>query len=227
MEKAFLAEIVENPEDDDPRLVYADWLEERGEPRAEFIRVQCEHAQMKSVAPTLLPEWNRENRLLHANERRWMKELRPFLINWTFERGFVEQVCMRGSVVLSDGDRVFGRSPIRELRIKGQDAPLKKIAWAPCLRRLRSLVLDGGKATLADVEALSRSPFADNLAVLKLPRLHLGDAGALILANAQLFPKLTVLDLRGDDAGFTAKTVKRLKYRFGEGLMLTGPSQPR
>lgn len=40
---AFLCTIREYPDDDGPRLVYADWLEEQGEcARAEFIRVQCE-----------------------------------------------------------------------------------------------------------------------------------------------------------------------------------------
>ena len=36
---AFLAAIIESPDDDGPRLVYADWLEENGHPeRAEFLR---------------------------------------------------------------------------------------------------------------------------------------------------------------------------------------------
>ena len=40
---AFLRAIKDNPDDDTPRLVYADWLEEHGEPeRAELIRVQIE-----------------------------------------------------------------------------------------------------------------------------------------------------------------------------------------
>jgi uncharacterized protein (TIGR02996 family) len=41
---AFLAAILDRPDDDLPRLVYADWLDEHGEPeRAEFIRTQCGH----------------------------------------------------------------------------------------------------------------------------------------------------------------------------------------
>jgi uncharacterized protein (TIGR02996 family) len=36
----FLRAIVAAPGDDLPRLVYADWLDERGDPRAEFVRVQ-------------------------------------------------------------------------------------------------------------------------------------------------------------------------------------------
>ena len=42
---AFLADIRAHPDDDAPRLIYADWLEETGGPteavRAEFIRLQC------------------------------------------------------------------------------------------------------------------------------------------------------------------------------------------
>src|SRR5213078_3097387 len=40
---ALLAAIRQAPADDAPRLVYADWLDEHGQPeRAEFIRVQIE-----------------------------------------------------------------------------------------------------------------------------------------------------------------------------------------
>jgi uncharacterized protein (TIGR02996 family) len=48
-EQAFLAAIIANPDDDLPRLVYADWLRESWQPedswaRGEFIQVQCEIA---------------------------------------------------------------------------------------------------------------------------------------------------------------------------------------
>lgn len=43
---ALLARIIDNPADDAPRLVYADWLDETGQcERAEFIRVQIELAK--------------------------------------------------------------------------------------------------------------------------------------------------------------------------------------
>ena len=46
-ETALLAAIVAFPDEDTPRLVYADWLQEDGQPdRAEFIRVQCEYARL-------------------------------------------------------------------------------------------------------------------------------------------------------------------------------------
>jgi uncharacterized protein (TIGR02996 family) len=47
---AFLADILEHPADDVPRLVYADWLTEAGEEdRAEFIRVQCAAEKLRAV----------------------------------------------------------------------------------------------------------------------------------------------------------------------------------
>lgn len=45
---AFIQAICENPKDDTPRLMYADWLDEHGESeRAEFIRVGCELSIME------------------------------------------------------------------------------------------------------------------------------------------------------------------------------------
>lgn len=44
----FMAAILANPDDDAPRLIYADWLEEQGDSdRSEFIKVQCELAKDK------------------------------------------------------------------------------------------------------------------------------------------------------------------------------------
>ena len=50
---ALLKAVCDHPDEDTPRLVFADWLHEHGEPdRAEFIRVQIEHAA--------LPDWREE-----------------------------------------------------------------------------------------------------------------------------------------------------------------------
>jgi len=43
----FLQDILKHPEDDALRLIYADWLEEHGDPDwAEFIRVQIASARL-------------------------------------------------------------------------------------------------------------------------------------------------------------------------------------
>ena len=51
---ALEAAIIAHPDEDTPRLVYADWLDEHGDPdRAAFIRVQCRLADM----PPSDPDW--------------------------------------------------------------------------------------------------------------------------------------------------------------------------
>ena len=48
----FLSVIIDHPNDDGSRLVYADWLEEHGDPaRAEFIRLQLRLAELGDFVP--------------------------------------------------------------------------------------------------------------------------------------------------------------------------------
>jgi uncharacterized protein (TIGR02996 family) len=44
-EAPFLRSILAAPEDDGPRHVFADWLSARGDPRGEFINLQCDLAR--------------------------------------------------------------------------------------------------------------------------------------------------------------------------------------
>src|SRR5262245_10482866 len=45
-EQAFVQAVLETPDDEGIRLIFADWLEERGDPYGEFIRTQCELARL-------------------------------------------------------------------------------------------------------------------------------------------------------------------------------------
>jgi len=48
-DEAFIREIVGRPGDDLPRLVYADWLDERDDPRGTFLRAEVEWAMAKQM----------------------------------------------------------------------------------------------------------------------------------------------------------------------------------
>src|SRR5436190_19492867 len=58
---AFLKALRDNPADDTARLVYADWLDERNDPRAEFIRLRQRFAELTTrineLADQFDPEW--------------------------------------------------------------------------------------------------------------------------------------------------------------------------
>ena len=72
----FLREVLDFPEDDAPRLIYADWLEESGDPRGEFIRVQCEMAQRDELDPYFYECRDRSSALLAQYGEGWSKDLK-------------------------------------------------------------------------------------------------------------------------------------------------------
>lgn len=61
-EDAFLRAIGQNPDDQLTRLVYADLLDERGDPRGEYIRRCC---RLSEVRNGIDPEWRRAVRETH------------------------------------------------------------------------------------------------------------------------------------------------------------------
>src|SRR4051794_3229291 len=97
-EDALLRAIRAEPEDDWPRLVYADWLEERGDPRAEFIRAQCALAGLPPADPRRPGLEARAQELLREHHARWVEPVCSLLgvpDAWvTFRRGFVERATV-------------------------------------------------------------------------------------------------------------------------------------
>ncbi len=62
-EAGLLQAILNAPDDATLRLVYADWLEERGDPRGEYLRCQCACAYLKPADPRLATLLQREEEL--------------------------------------------------------------------------------------------------------------------------------------------------------------------
>lgn len=114
----FLRAIAASPEDDHPRLIYADWLEERGEAdRAEFIRVQCALARCEED-----DERERlgaiEHRLLRMHRCRegWVPSpVRESAGGWGFERGFLARMELKAEEFLGRGELRRATPPIRHL----------------------------------------------------------------------------------------------------------------
>jgi uncharacterized protein (TIGR02996 family) len=92
---AFLQAIGESPDDDTPRVIYADWLDDHGHyERAEFIRVQCQLARMPAGDGQRHPLEELERRLLERHQGEWLGSLRPSLSAWRFRRGFLDAVTV-------------------------------------------------------------------------------------------------------------------------------------
>ena len=86
-----LIDAIDRSQDDEPRLIYADWLSERNDPRGEFISLQIK----KSQAELTDEEKKRERALLKAHAGRWLGPLEPLIESQSvvFERGFLAHGC--------------------------------------------------------------------------------------------------------------------------------------
>jgi uncharacterized protein (TIGR02996 family) len=102
-EAALLDVIRARPEEDTPRLIYADWLDEHDQPeRAEFIRAQIERAGLDKKNPRWSALLNREAELIVVAKRTW---LRPFFLwadwsNLVIRRGFVNRAAVSTAALL-------------------------------------------------------------------------------------------------------------------------------
>src|SRR5262245_36768489 len=70
-----LADARANPEDDGPRLVLADWLEEHGDPRGEFVRLQVNLAKLEPDDPAAAPAQRCHDELQQRYEPAWLGPL--------------------------------------------------------------------------------------------------------------------------------------------------------
>jgi uncharacterized protein (TIGR02996 family) len=76
MEDAFITAILEAPCDDSSRLVYADWLEERDDPRAEFFRIELELLKCPLGLAPLASLKSRLSELLQCLDPEWVALVR-------------------------------------------------------------------------------------------------------------------------------------------------------
>src|SRR5262245_52295889 len=90
-EAALLQAIRNHPDEDTPRLMYADWLDEHGDrDRAEFIRCQIEVARLPLLDPRRPAVMHRAVKLLSDNVGKWVAPFAPADWNVPTESCFSE-----------------------------------------------------------------------------------------------------------------------------------------
>jgi uncharacterized protein (TIGR02996 family) len=204
---AFLQAIRDEPGDDAPRLIYADWLDDHGGPagaaRAAFIRAQVLLASLPEADPARAGLEDEADDLLAEHEEPWLGGLRPLLLDWEFRRGFVERISVRAEVFLDQADRLFA-APVRAARLVAEPRDLPALAQCPYLAGLEALDLSGApryepfrRDFLRDsaLRALFESPYLTRLTALSLPGHGLQGPALAALAGCGVLDRLTHLDL--------------------------------
>ncbi|MBN9122561.1 MAG: TIGR02996 domain-containing protein [Planctomycetes bacterium] len=140
---ALFAAILAHPCEDTPRLAYADWLDENGDPdRARFIRLQYEIEKLPPIGPTASKAKKAADALLQKHETEWSGELKGLVRSLGFRRGFVERVGVTADQFLAHGGRLFELAPVREVRFDPIRGRVAALAAAPHFGRAEALGFD-------------------------------------------------------------------------------------
>jgi uncharacterized protein (TIGR02996 family) len=206
-EDGFLQDILAHPDDDAPRLVFADWLDENGDPeRAEFIRVQIRRlrtplAEDYANEDEISALRRREGYLLAKQQAAWRDRLKTGQVELKLVRGFVEGVLATAEQWQRVGRKVQAASPVRHLKLFGAGKKLAALLKSPTLDRLTRLDLNGNELGDDGVRAVAGCERLAGLTRLDLANNKLTDAGAQALALSAHLANLTVLDLSVNGVG--------------------------
>lgn len=205
--QAFLAAVRDTPDDDAPRLVFSDWLDDHGdEPRAELIRLQCELARGVKAAKRRDALRRRERELLLAHELEWVGPLRTVARRATFTRGFVERVTVHADR-LAEAAAALVTLPLRHLVLLGSDN-LKEVVGRPELERVTTLDLREGKGiTDKGIRAFANAPHLQTVTHLILRQAGMTVAAFTALAKTPALARLRTLDLYDVVSGGGGKPV--------------------
>ena len=201
-EQALPKAIADQPDEDTPRLAFADWLDESGteseQARAAFIRVQVELA---TAAPERVAELRRREAEVWVRHRHAWKAAIPDIpgINWRgYDRGFLTAIDADAlDLFVKHAAELFAAAPVQSVRIlaaKAKDTAglvaLPKLSW------LRELDLTGCHfLTDADAANLANAPGVSNLRVLRLGGNRIRREGIRALIASPYLRNLRTLGL--------------------------------
>ncbi len=201
-ERQFLDAIIAAPDDDAPRLVYADWLTEHGDPRGELIQVQCtlaagDPSQPGAPHPNHVTLAARSRQLVHAHGKEWLAPIKQYLYQHHthgWQRGFLNHIT--GNAKFYPGAaEIFALHPVSSLTCEGlkKKSDLDVFAKMP-MGVIRTLSLAEQKISPDRVRVLLGERMA-NIEWLFLWSNPLGDEGLAAIAKESHLRKLRGLSI--------------------------------
>jgi len=250
-EAALLAAIIAHPDEDTPRLIYADWLHENGQPeRAEFIRLQIEITcasdgkQRKQVRHERLVRFRE---LLVTQGVEWVRPLGVARTRVVFRRGFVEDVHFTDEEILPVSNSAIYREPLYNVSVgvanrvdpntyelldtPPGDAVLQRLAAWLYDGRLRTLRLEHFTLSPHAVRTFVDSPSAKGLRGFDLASCAFPSEVVRIVSEAENLTELSELhlglcELSADDVLTLARTPRLKKLRTVTFADRTNPRGP-
>jgi uncharacterized protein (TIGR02996 family) len=212
---AFLDAIRDAPDDDAPRLIFADWLDDHGDgDRAAFLRAQVRLARLAPEGPDRLDLEDEADDLLRRHPE-WAERLPEVARAWELRRGFLESVTLTGGTFLSYASTLFAAFPLRDVCFVSAGRQVAHLARSPHLARVESLAFrcnplaSGEPPSDRDLRDLFASPHLGRLTALDLSCCGVGWPAMQALLDSPLLARLKRLDL-GGNVGIADRAVRHL-----------------
>lgn len=186
-EQAFIREIAASPDAVLPRLIYADWLDEQGDPRGEYLRLECRAVQEPDQA-AVLQQLARE--LLAEYRMAWVAALGEGVMFHNFRLGLIDDVVISAEVLLGNHGQVLLHAPLTGLGVRLSRQQVPAFCQIPNLYQLRRLRLGSSELGDGGVELLLAAPQLSQIQELWLSNCGIGSDGMRNLLASPLANRL-------------------------------------
>ncbi len=131
----FAEEVRENPYDDTPRLIFADFLDDNGDPLGQLIRAQIALTHLAPDDDQRTPLEEQERAIIAEHGERWLEPLRQFgaegISTRCFQRGLIERLRISAENFLLHADEICSQLPaLHTLCITGLEQGFERLANA-------------------------------------------------------------------------------------------------
>jgi uncharacterized protein (TIGR02996 family) len=204
-ENILLKAVLDDPDNDAPRLRYADWCEQQSdEPtkaRAEFILLQIEIAQMSSSVVDRGGAYHQMYRAMKLQDEYktvWTSFFGAIIFSCEFNRGFVELVSLMARDFLDNAPQLFDLAPIYHLDLTNVITDAEEFFASTHLGRMRSLRMDNCNLEDRHLQLLAASPYVAELRWLSVRENRIGMPGIEALATSPNLKQLVYSDFSGN-----------------------------
>ncbi len=194
-----VAEVIHDPDSDEPRRRFAEWGVPRSDPQAELTQLQLagRDERRRNDLYAAATYGLKAAALLEQHRQVWDSDVRAITtLPSVFYRGFVEHAFVDAPTFLSRAPELYAIAPIRAITFIDAGDHVDAIAASPHLARLVSVVFGRKSRPIGDagLRTFLASPYLGKLRLLSAPFNDIGGNGMEALCAAHL-PSLIYANL--------------------------------